>query len=125
MERLNTIQKVEKLNEVLILDEKGNGGANHKYAINSLEKDYNGIPLYFSTTIQLQNGARKLEDSIHGVIDTDLLEIVRHRLQCFQKGDFATDDNARALEHIEIALMYMNKRVMDRYERNVLGTNEK
>ena len=40
-------------------------------------------------------------------------------------GDFATDDNAKALEHIEIALMYMNKRVRDRYERNVLGTYEK
>ena len=40
-------------------------------------------------------------------------------------NEFATDDNAKALEHIEIALMYMNKRVMDRYERNVLGTYKK
>ena len=54
-----------------------------------------------------------------------MLEIVRDRLKGFQSGDFATEDNAEALKHIEIALMYMNKRVMDRYERNVLGTYEK
>ncbi|MDY4947783.1 MAG: ABC transporter ATPase, partial [Clostridium cadaveris] len=33
--------------------------------------------------------------------------------------------NAKALEHIEIALMYANRRVEDRIERNVLGTNNK
>lgn len=64
-------------------------------------------------------------EAITGIIDTDLLEIVRDRLKGFQSGDFATEDNAEALKHIEIALMYMNKRVMDRYERNVLGTYEK
>ena len=75
--------------------------------------------------IQFQNGARKEMDSIHGVIDADLLEIVRHRMQCFQAGPFASEYNAKALEHIELALMYMNRRVEDRIERNVLGTNKK
>ena len=110
MERkLNTIQKVEKLNNVFAVDEPGPGGANHKYAVRS------------NTTEEAHDYAA----SVHGVLDTDLLEIVKDRLQGFQSGDFATEDNAKALEHIEIALMYMNKRVMDRYERNVLGTYEK
>jgi hypothetical protein len=78
-----------------------------------------------SCDIQFQNGARKLPDSIHGVLDTDLLEIARHRLQCFQKGPFATRENACALTHIEEALMWMNRRVEDRIEREVLGTNQK
>ena len=122
MERkLNTIQKVEKLNNVFAIDEPGPGGANHKYAVrsNTAEEvtDY--------AVIEFQKGPRKDPDSIHGVLDTDLLEIVRDRLHGFQEGEFATEDNAKALEHIEIALMYMNKRVMDRYERNVLGTYEK
>ena len=69
--------------------------------------------------------ARKTDDSIHGVIDTDLLEIVRDRLQCFQNGEFATRENAIALTHIEEALMWMNRRVEDRIERNVLGTDNK
>ena len=122
MNKLSTIQKREKLNDVYAVDEQGNGGANHTYDI-KWDADNNG---YISTQrIQMQNGARKLSNSVHGVIDTDLLEIVRHRLQCFQKGDFASRDNAVALTHIEEALMWMNRRVEDRIERSVLGTNNK
>lgn len=121
MIKLSTIQKREKLNEVFAIDEKGNGGANHLYHIDI------GLSDGYIDTIQIpfQNGARKEENSIHGVIDTDLLEIVRHRLQCFQQGDFATRENAIALTHIEEALLWMNKRVEDRIERNVLGTMNK
>lgn len=124
MRELNTIQKVEKLNNVYAVDEPGNGGANHEYMISGVISE---IPVRktFGETIKFQNGARKDPNAIHGILDTDLLEIVRDRLKGFQSGEFATDDNAKALEHIEIALMYMNKRVMDRYERNVLGTYEK
>lgn len=118
---LNTIQKIEKLNRVYAVDEPDTnaGNACHKYLINASddENEY--------TIIQFQHGARKLEESINGVLDTDLLEIIRDRMRGFQSGEFATDDNAKALEHIELALMYLNKRVMDRYERNVLGTNQK
>jgi hypothetical protein len=125
MEKLSTIQKRENLNAVYVLDEKGNGGANHHYSINDKEIDveHGGYREY--ANIQFQNGARKLPDSIHGILDTDLLEIVRHRLQAFQQGAFATRENAVALTHIEEALLWMNKRVEDRIERNVLGTNNK
>lgn len=118
MEELKTIQKREKLNQVLVADEKGCGGANHSYLIRcSLDGCICDL-----ANIEFQNGARKEKDSQHGVIDSDLLEIVRHRLQCFQAGDFASEYNEKALEHIELALMYMNRRVEDRIERSVLGT---
>ena len=124
MKELSTIQKREKLNKVYAVDEKGNGGANHKYQIFMAGCNPNtsedGI-----AEIQFQKGARKEPDSIHGVIDTDLLEIVRDRLKAFQAGPFATRENACALTHIEEALMWMNRRVEDRIERNVLGRNEK
>lgn len=122
MEKLSTIQKREKLNNIFIVDEKGNGGANHEYQIMGMDdkEDYRVFG-----RIKFQHGARKLEDSTHGIIDSDLLEIVRHRLQCFQQGEFSTRENAIALTHIEEALMWMNRRVEDRIERNVLGTNEK
>lgn len=120
---LNTIQKREKLNSIFTVDEKGNGGAYHEYLIRDFEESQGGYDVY--TKIQFQNGARKLEDSVHGIIDTDLLEIIRHRLQCFQQGEFSTRENAIALTHIEEALMWMNRRVEDRIERNVLGTNNK
>lgn len=124
MRKLNTIQKVEKLNSVYAADERGCGGANHQYNIVGEPVDENGMGV-FQEIIKFQNGPRKDEKSVHGILDTDLLEIVRDRLKGFQAGEFATEDNAKALEHIEIALMYMNKRVMDRYERNVLGTYQK
>ena len=65
------------------------------------------------------------DGSIGGVLDVDLLEIVRDRLKCFQSGEFATRENACALTHIEEALMWMNKRKEDRAERGVLGTYQK
>lgn len=121
MEKLVTIQKRENLNEVYPIDEAGPGGAHHTYHIVSPDEDV----IVSLREIKFQKGPRKEEDSVHGVIDSDLLEIVRHRLQCFQKGAFASEYNAKALEHIEIALMYMNRRVEDRIERNVLGTYNK
>ena len=72
-----------------------------------------------------QNGPRKSPDSQVGVLDTDLLEIVRDRLKGFQSGEFACRENACALTHIEEALMWLNRRVEDRIERDVLGTTQK
>jgi hypothetical protein len=122
MEKLNTIQKREKLNNVVTVGDIGPGGAYHEYAISS---NVPGDGVARLTTIQFQKGPRKDPDSQHGVIDTDLLEIVRHRLQCFQKGEFASRENACALTHVEEALMWMNRRVEDRIERSVLGTYNK
>lgn len=116
--KLNTIQKRENLNEVYAIDDSGSGGANHLYAVHLSKSDH---PI----TIQFQNGARTNPDSIPGVLDTDLLEIVRDRLKSFQSSEFATRENAIALTHIETALLWLNKRVEDRIERGVLGTNTK
>lgn len=124
MRELSTIQKLGKLNTVIAMDEPSNGGANHKYLIRSCNIDENGYPS-MSHTIVFQNGPRNLNDSTPGVLDTDLLEIVRDRLKGFQQGEFATRETACALTHIEEALMWMNRRVEDRIERQVLGTNNK
>lgn len=119
--KLSTIQKREKLNTVIARGEQGNGNAFHEYQVifGDIESGKDGVMITF------QNGPRIVDESVHGVLDTDLLEIVRHRLQCFQEGDFKTRENAVALTHIEEALLWMNKRVEDRIERNVLGTMNK
>ena len=121
MIELSTIQKREKLNKVFIVDEEGPGGAHHEYLIVS---DI-GLSQPIETTIKLQKGPRKEEGSQHGVIDSDLLEIVRDRLKSFQAGPFSSRENAVALTHIEEALMWLNRRVEDRIEREVLGFNKK
>lgn len=124
MRELSTIQKREKLNTVFALDDPGIGGASHEYRItpNGCDEDGDGYP---SQDISFQHGPRKLPDSVHGVLDTDLLEIVRDKLKGFQSGEFSCRENACALTHIEKALMWMNRRVEDRIERQVLGTEKK
>ena len=123
MRELSTIQKREKLNTVYALDEAGSGSASHAYRItpNGCDEDGDGYP---SQDISFQNGPRKDPDSIPGVLDTDLLEIVRDRLRGFQSGAFSCRENACALTHIEEALMWLNRRVEARIERQVLGTEQ-
>lgn len=120
MEKLITIQKRENLNNVYAVDEKENGGANHEYLI-VLDR---GLQVPKKVEINFQNGARNIEGSIDGILDTDLLEIVRHRLQCFQLGEYSTRENEMALNHIEEALMWLNMRVENRIERGILGVNK-
>ena len=119
MDRVSTIQKRENLNEVYRLGVKGPGGAYHDYAIINAETQE------VLVGVEFQKGQRKDPEARHGALDSDLLEIVRDRLKAFQGSAYACRENACALTHIEEALMWMNRRVEDRIERNVLGTMEK
>ena len=132
MKELNTVQKMEKLNDVFAIDEPGPGGAHHLYAvckhntgrISEEDGTFRTRPENMLAEVQMQCGARKEAESIPGVIDADLLEIVRDRLRDFQAGPFACRENACALTHIEEALMWINRRVEDRITRGVLGTEQ-
>lgn len=136
MEKLNTIQKRNKLNDVYKIDAPGAGGASHQYVIvkAGAERVFVKTPTFgydsFKSEdivgeIVFQHGPRAEENSVHGVLDTDLLEIVRDRLKAFNQGEYATRENTLAITHIEEALLWMNKRVEDRAERGVLGTTQK
>lgn len=129
MEKLITIQKREKLNDVYAMDELGPGGANHTYMICNHDAPIKDVlseePITNLWLIKFQKGPRTIADSQHGITDQDLLEIVRHRLLSFQAGPYSSDYNEKALQHIELALMFLNRRVEDRIERNVLGTYNK
>lgn len=123
--KLSTIQKQNNLNSIYRMGDVGPGGAYHDYYVvldgTSKRIDVDDAEV----TISFQKGARKDGSANHGILDNDLLEIVRDRLKCFQQGDFACHENEMALIHIEEALMWMNKRAEDRAERNVLGTYNK
>ncbi|MBR2897086.1 MAG: ABC transporter ATPase [Oscillospiraceae bacterium] len=123
MEQLSTIQKRHNLHQVYRADDPGAGGACHKYVVR--QDKFCPHEEVVVAEIQFQHGPRGEEGSTNGVLDNDLLEIVRDRLKAFQQGEFATRENACALTHIEEALMWMNKRAEDRAERGVLGTNQK
>lgn len=121
---LDTIQKRNNLNIVRAVGEKGADGAIHTYEIGMNDYSPEGAQPVLAY-IQFQRGPRNAAESIRGVLDGDLLEIVRDRLRGFQMGEFATRENAIALTHIEEALLWMNKRVEDRAARGVLGTTKK
>lgn len=118
MEKLVTIQKRNKLNEVYRFGDVGPGNAFHRYKV------FRTDACVEVGSITFQKGPREGENSQSGVLDVDLLEIVRDRLIGFQSGDFSTRENAIALTHIEEALLWLNKRVEDRAERGVLGKSE-
>lgn len=121
MEKINyRIQRHNNLNDVYVDDVAGPGNGRHRYSISTANE-----PSEILLNVQFQEGARNEAGSKPGVLDADLLEIVRNRLQHFQKGEYATRENACALTHIEEALMWMAKRSDDRAERGVLGTMNK
>ena len=103
--------------EIFALDDRGAGGANHKYSIGSVEQ-----PSTIYTVINFQNGAIK-ENGVNGCHNEDLIAIVIDRLQGFQSGDFKCRENAIAITKLEEALLWLNKRTADRRKRGVEGTN--
>lgn len=74
--------------------------------------------------IQFQHGPRGVEGSTPGVFDDDLLAIIEDRMEGFQSGPFACQENAEALEAIRVARDCLGKRVARRIAQGVLGANE-
>lgn len=123
MRKLDTIQKYNRRNTIYAADDKGSSGANHIYMVECHAGD---DPVTSDMNISLicfQYDPGNGQDGIAGVLDTDLLEIVRDRLKGFQEGNCPSPDNAMALRHIEEALLWLNKRMEERAERGTLGTN--
>lgn len=113
MRKINTIQKRENLNQLHSLDDMP-GRAPAVYTVSRGDK--------IIQDIRFQKGPRGEEGSKAGVLSTDLLEIARDQLMQFQKEGLACKENNEALRHIEESLMWLNKRVEDRIEREVLGS---
>lgn len=113
------IQKEDNLNRVYFLDEVGPGDGYHEYMV------LNGRTGDVLQTINFQKGPRLEERSSAGVLDTDLLEIVRHRLNAFADGSLGDDDTRKAAMCVEGALGFLNRRKEDRKKRGVLGTSKR
>lgn len=129
-----TDHKLNGLNDALeiqVLDEPGQGGACHKYAIERIApedgpgfRDEKSGNWHEATIINFQNGPIQ-EAGVNGISGEALLVINIDRLRSFQAGPFACRENAVALTHLETALMWLQKRTRDRLARGVEGTNQK
>lgn len=119
VEITNRIQQEDNMNKVYFYDEKGPGGGYHEYMITNARTGN------LLADVLFQKGPRKDAMSVQGVLETDLLEIVRHRLNAFCQGDMADENTEAALISVELALLYLNRRKEERKKRGVLGTMEK
>jgi len=78
----------------------------------------------FLGDLKFQKGGIK-DVGINGVTNEVLLAIVLERLNYFQAGDYACDENQQAINRINEALLWLKKRTLDRELRGVEGTNRK
>ena len=128
--------KVNPANDTLtvtVVDEPGQGGANHSYFVSGVDfgsnpadaaalnyaraTDTEGVAVIF------QNGPIA-EFGVNGLTHEVLLAIVADRLRSFQKGPYACKATAFALTHIEEAQHWLQQRTIERMRRGVEGTHK-
>lgn len=107
-----------------VIGQPGSGGANHLYRVSGYCADTNISveTLDDYTDILFQNGTIP-EKGTNGLTHEVLLTIVMDRLRSFQRGPFASRENALALTHIETGLMWLQQRTLRRLARGVEGTH--
>ena len=113
--------RTSKYTEVRVLDEPGQGNANHRYEVAEVGSDGPDGRTPF-LTVRFQNGPIK-EAGVNGVMNEDLIAIVIDRMRGFQSGDYKCRDNALALTKLEEALMWLLNRTNEREARGVEGTH--
>lgn len=114
----------KRFTKVIVVDEPGAGGACHVYTISGVYGLEINRQIDEFGTIKFQSGPIK-ENGVNGCHQEDLLAIVVDRLESFQAGDFACEENSLALQHIYDALECLHVRTKDRINRCVEGTNQK
>ena len=111
---------------ITVTDEPGAGGANHAYSVRwKNERDETEPHTFFlPLIIGFQNGPIK-EVGVNGITQEALLAITIDRLRSFQNGPYKCRENAIALTHCEEALMWLQRRTVERIKRGVEGTHQK
>ena len=109
--------------EVLVMDEKGAGGARHKYSVVCKDIDPKKGGQRELGHIPFQNGTR-LENGINGITNEALLAIVIHRCQDFMDGPFPHPLTLNALNGAKFALSCLEQRTVDRKSRDVEGKEQ-
>jgi hypothetical protein len=114
---MKALMNLAPTNVVRISEKDPNaGGGYHAYAIQyGGPKDVLHIPF--------QHGPRGAPTSTAGIFDDDLLAILEDRMQAFEEGPFACEENALALAHIRDARYWLGTRVARRVAQGVLGAN--
>ena len=107
-----------------VMDEPGHGGACHDYVVSlpakgRYPKVINGVVSY---AIPFQNGPIN-EVGTNGLTHEVLLAILIDRLEGFQSGQYACQENADALGLLKSAQCLLKSRTEKRLARGVEGTH--
>jgi len=94
-------------------DDAGPGGAPHLYGI-----AWTGGEL----ELHFQEGPRG-EVGENGITELSLVAVLIDRLEAFQRGPYASQDNAQALAHLGDTREALLKRHRERLARGVQGTS--
>lgn len=107
------------LNESLLIEtdapDPNAGGAAHLY-----DFAVSGVVV---GRIQFQHGPRAVEGSTPGVTEAAVLAVLIDRLESFQAGPYACEENTTTLHHLDAALRSVKARADARAKRGVLGKN--
>lgn len=114
--------KVNECNEAISItaDERDpkNGNASHHYVLHWYEQDESGVEI----ELEFQHGPIK-EVGVNGITNEVLLAVVADRLEGFQSGPYACEENAAALKSVKLAQDFLHQRTRARVDRGVEGTH--
>lgn len=118
--------------KIEVLDEPGSGGAQHCYSITGFDyarnksvpdkRQYGDLKDEDTAVILFQNGPIN-EVGVNGVTHEALLAILIDRMDAFQKGPYACEENANALNGLLAAQGWLKRRTENRMDRGVEGTH--
>lgn len=127
-----TSHVVNEANDRLVIevvDRPGPGGAPHRYEITGFDTKTNpsswdplGYQVSYSRVIMLFQNGGIAEAGVNGITHEVLIAILIDRLECFQKGPYASQYNLKALWHLNCAQMTLKQRTLDRMEQGIEGT---
>jgi hypothetical protein len=103
---------------VKVIDLPSSGGACHHYEIKLSEDGEDDEACY----IDFQEGPIG-EVGVNGLTHEALLVILIDRMEGFQAGPYASENNAAALQHMKSALEALQQRTRARIARGVEGTH--
>lgn len=109
------------------------GGSSHRYHVwmdvthtqAAIESGCTGEARGTVAAIDFQHGARMAANAEPGITEAVLLAILIDRVEGFQAGPFACQENAEMLKHLRAASLLTRDRAIARAHRGVLGKNEK
>jgi len=130
-----TTHKVNPANDtikIIVNDEPGAGGANHRYELTGFDTDSNpsksspdGYNMSCSKQVILFQNGPIPTSGVNGVTQEVLLAIVQDRLEAFQAGQYACEENGKALSAVKEAQHWLQFRTLKRMARGVEGTHQK